>query len=121
MKAPDKVTATNSEEYFAIGPKFVNDVMIGEFSDTVFFLGGCSTAKNSSLAKSLINRGASFVVGWDGTTSSGDNDRYMLKNLKEILVNEMKISESVDKVNKEYALSDHIYNGKIGYFSQESI
>jgi len=115
-KTPAKVTATNSGEYFAIGPKFVNDVMSGEFSDTIFVLGGCSTVKNPSLAKSLINRGASFVVGWDDTTSSGDNDRYMLMYLKETLVNKMEEQKAVDYIMERYDRLDHKYYSNLKYY-----
>jgi len=118
MKTPAKVTATNSGEYFAIGPKFVNDVMSGEFSDTVFFLGGCSTAKNPSLVKALINRGASSVVGWDDTTSSGDNDRYMLMYLKETLVNKMEEQKAVDYIMERYDMRDHKYYSNLKYYQE---
>jgi hypothetical protein len=118
MKTPAKVTATNSGEYFAIGPKFVNDVMSGEFSDTVFLLGGCSTAKNPSFAKALINRGASSVVGWDDTTSSGDNDRYMLMYLKETLVNKMEEQKAVDYIMERYDMRDHKYYSNLKYYQE---
>ncbi len=117
-KTPVKVTATNSGEYFAIGPKFVNDVMSGEFSDTVFLLGGCSTAKNPSLVKALINRGASSVVGWDDTTSSGDNDRYMLMYLKETLVNKMEEQKAVDYIMERYDMRDHKYYSNLKYYQE---
>jgi len=115
-KTPAKVTATNSDEYFAVGPKFVNDVMSGEFSDTVFFLGGCSTAKNSSLADSLINRGASSVIGWDDTTGSDDNDKFMLMYLKETLVNKMEEQKAVDYIMERYDRTDHKYYSNLKYF-----
>jgi hypothetical protein len=118
-KTPVKVTATNSGEYFAIGPKFVNDVMSGEFSDTVFLLGGCSTAKNPSLVNSLISRGASSVVGWDDTTSSGDNDRYMLMYLKETLVNKMEEQKAVDYIMERYDMRDHKYYSNLKYYQEK--
>jgi len=120
MKTPAKVTEKTSDEYFAIGPKFVNDVMSGEFSDTVFFLGGCSTAKNPSLANSLISRGASFVVGWDDTTSSGDNDRFTLMFLKETLVNKMEEQQAVDYIMERYGMFKHQYYSNLKY-TQDNI
>jgi len=117
-KTPAKVTATNSGEYFAIGPKFVNDVMSGEFSDTVFFLGGCSTLANPSLAKSLISRGASSVIGWDDTVGSYTNDKFMLEVLKLSLADDSKIEEAVDSVKQVLDKIDLNYDGKLSYYSK---
>jgi len=116
-KTPAKVTATSSDEYFAIGPKFVNDVMSGEFSDTIFVLGGCSTVKNPFLAKSLINRGASFVVGWDDTVGSGDNDMIMLEILREISLEGAEMSDVVNEIHGYYKEQVHTYDGELQFFT----
>jgi len=117
-KTPAKVTATNSGEYFAIGPKFVNDVMTGEFSDTVFFLGGCSTLANPFLAESLISRGASSVIGWDDTVGSQTNDLYMLEVLRLALADDSKIEEAVDSVKQMLDRTTLNYDGYLSYYSE---
>jgi len=101
MKTPAKVTATNSGEYFVIGPKFVNDVMSGEFSDTVFLLGGCKTLFNSSMAESLIERGASSVLGWDETVGNRDNDAILLYVLEKLLVDNVEPKEIPEMVSEK--------------------
>jgi len=120
MKSPAKVTATNSDEYFAIGPKFVNDVMIGEFSDTVFFLGGCSTAKNPSLAKSLISRGASSIIGWDDTVGARTNDYFILQVLEKTLADDSTIEEAVDSVKQVLDKITRNYDGTLSYYSKST-
>ncbi len=117
MKTPAKVTTETSEEYFAVGSKFVNNVMSGKFSDTVFILGACSTAKNPSLAKSLINRGASFVVGWDDTVGSLDNDWALIKILETTLSQNIEFEDSVSRISEEYYKTGHVFPGNLKYFS----
>ena len=86
-----KITRANpiiesSNEYFAISSDLVRHGMKGKFDDTVFLLGGCNTLSNPSLAKSLTDRGASLVVGWDDTVSNSDNDSALLFFLEKSLV-----------------------------------
>lgn len=86
-----KVTRANpitesSNEYFAISSDLVRHGMKGKFDDTIFLLGGCNTLSNPSLAKSLTDRGASLVVGWDDTVSNSDNDSALLFFLEKSLV-----------------------------------
>ena len=97
-KTSTKPVDVTKVEYFAIGPNFVDDGMKGSFDDTVFLLGGCNTLSNPSLANSLIDRGASTVIGWDDTVGNSSNDHAMLFFLEKTLVN----NEPIDKV-----LSDH--------------
>ena len=90
-----------SDEYFLIPTKFVDEVMEGKFSQTTFLLGGCKTMANPSMAESLINRGASSVVGWDENVGSYDNDNALLRIIEENIVNKMEISEAVELVKNE--------------------
>ena len=85
-------------EYFAISPKLVKDAMNGRFDDTVFVLGGCNTMSNPSLAKSLIDRGSSMVLGWDDAVGNADNDRFMLFFLENILVRNADIDEVLNNL-----------------------
>ena len=116
-KTPAEITERTSEKYFAIGPKFVNEVMSGKFSDTVFFLGGCSTAKNPALAKSFINRGASFVVGWNDNVGNIDNDVTMLEILHRITLDGAEISDVVKEIQGYYKIRHHPYDGELQFFS----
>jgi len=90
---------TAEHEYFAISPKLVKDLMNGKFDDTTFVLGGCKTLANPSFAASLINRGASTVVGWDNTVANIDNDRAILLFLKYNLIEQYDMVKTLDMIH----------------------
>jgi len=89
---------TAENEYFAISPQLVKDSMNGKFDDTTFVLGGCKTMTNPSFAASLINRGASTVVGWDDTVANIDNDRAILLFLKYHLIEQYDMATILDMI-----------------------
>jgi len=105
-------------EFFAIAPKLVSDAMNGRFDDTVFILGGCNTLSNPSLAKSLIERGASSVVGWDNSVGNSDNDWALQNILEKILVEDMSIEEAVDAVQELFDPERMSYPANFAYFSE---
>jgi len=90
------------QRLFIIGSKFVDEEMIGRFSGTTFVLGGCDTMSYPFMAKSLVNRGASSVIGWYGLVSLFDNDRVTLKVVEEILINGQLPDDAVDYVMEYY-------------------
>ncbi len=104
----------DSNPYFLIGSKYVDDVMEGRFQNTVLVLGGCSTLSSPILAKSLINRGASSVIGWDNLVGSINNDNTILKFLENHLINEMEIEDAVkDAMSK---VPKGSYNANFSYY-----
>ena len=90
------------QRLFIIGSKFVDEEMIGRFPGTTLVLGGCDTMSYPFMAKSLVNRGASSIVGWYGLVSLFDNDRATLKVLEEILINGQAPDDAVDYVMEFY-------------------
>jgi len=86
------------DAFFLITPKFVKEAMIGTFPDSTLLIGGCDVLSNTSLAESLVNRGASSIIGWDNTVSSVKNDVMMLEFLQANLVNNMETNEAVNFV-----------------------
>ena len=96
-------TDDNSDDgkYFTIGSKLVNESMVGTFPDSIIIVGGCQTARSHDLMESLINRGASHVLGWDSTIRSFDNDRSMYLLLEDVLVNNATLYDTTAKINKE--------------------
>jgi len=94
----------DSNPYFLIGPKYVDEVMEGKFPNSVLVLGGCSTLSNPSLAISLINRGASSVVGWDALIGSTKNDSMVLSFLENHLINNMEIQDAVESSMENSAM-----------------
>jgi len=111
-----------SEEYFAISPKLVDELMVGQFSDTIFILGGCETTSNPSMAESLIKHGASNVIGWDDTVGGADNDRIMLLLLEKILTNNMEIKDAIETIVSRHLLPDMMpYPANLKYYSSKNI
>jgi len=90
--------------YFTVGAKMVEDGMVGTFPDSIIIVGGCQSARSHDLMWSLINRGASHVLGWDATIESKDNDRAMIWLLEEILVKEVPLYDAVAEINEEMVL-----------------
>jgi len=86
----------DSNPYFLIGSKYVDEVMEGKFPNSMIVLAGCSTLSNPTLANSFINRGASSVIGWDNLVGSIKNDNTILAFLENHLINDMEIQDAVE-------------------------
>ncbi len=117
LKTPVKVEDLTKNEYFVIGPKFVNEAMNGKFQDTTFILGGCNTLSNPALAKSLVNRGASSVVGWNATVGNSDNDGTMMLLLKKMFEQNMQLDEAVNFISQHRNYDDMPYPASLEYYS----
>jgi len=106
MTTPANPVMEAKNEYFAISDDLVNHAMDGHFDDTIFLLGGCNTLSNPSLAKSLIDKGALMVVGWDNKVGNVDNDYAMLHFLQNTLVENFTVDEVLEGLpqnqNQEY-------------------
>jgi len=100
--------------YFTIGSKLVNELMVGQFPQTVIIIGGCESVRNLELASSLIHRGASSVIGWDRTIGAMENDRVILALLEEILINKIGIHDALPLVMQEFG-SGLQYSTKLNY------
>ena len=113
ITVPATSIVTSEDEYFLITPTFIDSNVKGKFSNTIFLLGGCSTMKTDSMAKSLINRGASSVIGWDNKVGAADNDTVMLRLLDNIFSQEMELEDAVDSSMKEAHLQKMPYPARL--------
>ena len=104
------------DEYFVVSPEMITNGMEGKFPNSTIFLGGCSTLKNPSMAESLIQKGASEIIGWDDLVSSSDNDRALLKLLEKTLAENMTTREALDEVMSDWK-SNPKYESRMHYFS----
>ena len=118
LKTPVQIEDDSVGDYFVISPKLVSESMDGKFPGTIFVLGGCNTMQDTSMAESLVKRGASAVVGWEIPVSSGQNDWTLLKVLKETLINDMDIKDAVDFVRE--SKFRHSPNDWLKYYSDPS-
>jgi hypothetical protein len=116
ISSPVQISDKGGKEYFLFSPKSVNDLMKGKFNDSIILLGGCSTLKNNSMAKVLVERGASKVVGWTDLVSSSDNDSAMLQILKIMDEEKLSISEATNKVKATFNYNPK-YTAKLEIFS----
>ncbi len=80
----------------------VDELMIGAFPNSIIVLGGCETTETTNLADSLLQRGASEIIGWNGLVTSKDNDDVIMKLLEDTLVNDIDIEQAVQSVMQEY-------------------
>jgi len=94
--------ALQNKTFFVVGSKFIDEVMLGTFPKSKIILAGCETTQGNHLVKSLLLRGASEVVGWDGLVSSRQNDEVILQVLEETLVNGIELEDAVESVMKQY-------------------
>ena len=90
------------ETYFLIGSKFVDEKMRTQFPNSVIVLGGCDTTSNKLLTKSLLARGASTVVGWNGLVNSDQNDIVILSFLQKVLIDKVEIKDAVKSAMEDY-------------------
>ncbi len=94
--------ALKDETYFVVGSKFIDEAMLGTFPQSKIILAGCETTQGTQLAESLLYRGASEVVGWDGLVSSRQNDEVIMQVLEETLVNGIELEDAVESVMQQY-------------------
>ena len=86
------------DTFFVVGSKMVDEIMVGEFDGSTIILAGCETMEDSTLAQSLLDKGASQIVGWNGLVDSRNNDRIVEEILKETLANELELEQAVEVV-----------------------
>ncbi len=121
LRTPAQFTDQTQNQYFAIGPKFVRESMVGKFSGTTFLLAGCNTLSNSELAESFVSRGASVVVGWDNVVGSNDNDGRMLLVLQKTFEDDLELIEAVNQVNDILIPELMSYPANLEFYSKANI
>jgi len=107
----------DSDPYFLIGSKFVDEQMEGKFPNSVVVLAGCSTLSNPSLAKSFIKRGASSVIGWDNLIENFNNDKTNLLFLDNLLIKNMQTEEAVQSAMNQSGYSTK-YSANLSYYEE---
>ena len=107
----------DSDPYFLIGSKYVDEQMEGRFPNSVVILAGCSTLSNPSLAKSFIDRGASSVIGWDNLIENFNNDATTLLALENLLINNMETEEALQHAMQHSSYSKR-YDANLLYYEE---
>lgn len=117
QKSSVKQEESTDDAYFAISPKFVKESMEGKFNDTLFILGGCETLVNPSLASSLVEKGASTVVGWDATVGNISNDSAILLFLENYLINQYDVKKTVSIIQDGLVPENMYYPANFIYYN----
>ena len=118
ITTPANPVSEAKNEYFAISSDLVTHAMNGRFDETIFILGGCNTLANPSLAKSLTERGASLVFGWDSTVSNSDNDFALLSFLRNTLIEDLDSKQTLEKLNSSFLSCGMAYPANFTYYPQ---
>ena len=113
----DEIDEIEDPMYFTVGSKMIDELMVGKFPNSVILIGGCDALANSDMAKSLIFRGASEVVGWNGLIDSFENDRVLLELLKLLLVNKVEMRDAIEVVMQNYG--PFPYSTQLMYYHTE--
>lgn len=107
------------DDYFAIGPTFVNSSMKGQFEDgSLIILMGCNSLNYTSMAKALVGRGARVVVGWTSWVDANYTDSITLKLLQNLLgENPYTIRGSINELNRWMNTSQpNPYRTRLAYY-----
>jgi len=94
----------DSKKYIGITPKFIQEIMTGQFEDTVIILMSCNGLKTNyySTAQALVAKGAKVIVSWDGWIEKPDNDQGITIFLQHLLGQNSTIEEAVTNTPKYY-------------------
>lgn len=107
-----------NNDYFAIGPTFVDLSMRGRFdSDCVIILMGCNSLNKTTMAEALVRRGAKVVIGWTNWIDLGDTDASTLQLLRYLLAKDpYTIQGAVEKINE----LEHPFGATLDYYPKEA-
>ena len=104
------------DQYFAINPKFIKEVMTGRFEDTVIILMSCNGLNDKYLgtAQALRDKGAKVLISWNEWIDSDDNDDAVTSLLGYLIDENNTVKEAVHKI-PEYA-SHGLPRSKLKYY-----
>jgi hypothetical protein len=83
---------------FGIRPTFFEEAAHGDFDGSTVLVMGCDGLRSDGMAKALIGRGASNVVGWTDAVSAEHTDAATIALLRALYEDARPLSESVDEV-----------------------
>jgi hypothetical protein len=107
----------DADLYYGITPKFVKELMLGRFEDTLLVLMSCNGLKDgySKTTVAFEEKGVRAVMSWDGWISSLDNDNAGTILLQQLIRENSTIGEAVKKVplsSSEFGTSQLTYSPK---------
>jgi len=106
----------SQDRHFIVSAKFVQNLMIEKFPNSVIILGGCDTLAHPDFGHAFIERGASSVIGWNGLVGSYDNDQVIMSLVEEILFENSNVDDAVDTVMEDY-LKNHDLDVRLRHYA----
>lgn len=104
------------KSYFAIAPKFIEDLE-GCFPKSIVVAMGCNSLNETctEMAEAFIKRGAEAYIGWTGLVQPSHTDNETVRLLKQFLVENRTLGGSVDALKR-----DPLYGGRMEYYPLEA-
>jgi hypothetical protein len=97
---------------FAIGPKFVQDGMVGNFNHAVVVAMGCDGLRSNTTAQAFLDKGASAFVSWSKPVSGPHTDEATEKFLQHFLIDKESVQQAVQQTASEVG-PDPTYQGEL--------
>jgi hypothetical protein len=97
---------------FAIGPKFVQDSMVGNFNHAVVVAMGCDGLRSNTTAQAFLDKGASAFVSWSKPVSGPHTDEATEKFLQHFLIDKEPVQQAVQQTANEVG-PDPTYQGEL--------
>jgi len=89
------------QEWFVVGPKFIERSMRGRFDKTLVIMMGCDGLKSPLTAQNFLAKGASAFVSWSKPVSASHTDAATLRLLEKLLVGAVPIADAVAQTAAE--------------------
>jgi hypothetical protein len=105
--------------YFGIGAEFVLNRMEGSFPNSLIIIAGCESMANKDLAKALVTKGASNVVGWSGNVDSDHNDKAIISLTRTIFEKSLPLAKAIETTMKEIG-RDPQFQSFLMHYSDET-
>lgn len=103
---------------FVVTPNYIRERSVTDYGRAVIILMGCYGIFTRELPQAFIDRGASVVIGWNGSVDLYHTDQAMLKLLETMLLKRMSVSDSVRVVMSEVG-PDPKSGSLLGYYPQD--
>jgi hypothetical protein len=103
-----------ARDYFAVTPKFVREVMQGNFQSTIVVMMGCTGLVNSEMAQAFVAKGAKAYVSWEQVVLAWRTDEATVALLQSLVSGKplgVAVATATDNVPP-----DPLYNSQLGYY-----
>ncbi len=103
--------------YFTITPLFVRHEMQGRLPDSIVVLMGCSSLNiGNEMAQAFLDRGAGFIVGWNGVVTAAHTDLETMA-----LVDSIAQGKTVPAAVSIASTPDPVYNSQLAYLEWSTV